>query len=463
MIKKYFYEGVPFYVLFSLLTLFPVLILSFYNHPSVDDDFCFAYMTRDYGFFESQKLYYQGWSGRYFANMLFHATPLAFGYFGFVKWMPFVIMILLGHSFYCLCNEFLNLTIKYSFLLSILFLSVLVGFSLSSVDLLFWYTSVFIYPIAIVMWAYFTVFLNRFYLQTDNIFFQFLKGVFLVMLVFFMIGTNELLMIFTILFLGFLWLCRLIYKGVFDFFLFFLTVFALLSAYFLVVKAPGTIIRTGGGDIHFDFFLLLRQSFFSFFLFSKQWLLHTPVLLFSLFFIFKAVRNNIFYHHVIFKINPILTFLACISFIIAMFFVIHYGSGESIPGRVTNMIFGFYLIFLFFHTVVISNWVVEKQFKFQISILPTLILFATILFMWSKAQNIKWMYKDIIKGTAKSYDLEMTARYQEIKNSPATTILLGSIKNKPMSIFIEDIGSNEKHLWNKCYAQYFKKQGVKIK
>ena len=63
------------WLLFAI-TIVPIGILAFYNHPSVADDYCFAYMTRDAGFWAAQKFYYEGWSGRYFSNMIFHATPL---------------------------------------------------------------------------------------------------------------------------------------------------------------------------------------------------------------------------------------------------------------------------------------------------------------------------------------------------------------------------------------------------
>ena len=86
--------------LLFLITVIPIGILAMYNHPSVDDDYCFAYMTRDYGFWEAQKLYYEGWSGRYISNMIFHATPLAFGNFWFVKIMPFLIFGFLFHAIY---------------------------------------------------------------------------------------------------------------------------------------------------------------------------------------------------------------------------------------------------------------------------------------------------------------------------------------------------------------------------
>jgi hypothetical protein len=77
--------------------------------------------------------------------------------------------------------------------------------------------------------------------------------------------------------------------------------------------------------------------------------------------------------------------------------------------------------------------------------------------------NIKTMYSDIRLGIAKRYDQEMTQRYTQIRESKTDTIYLAPLKNIPKSLCFDDIKTNEKHLWNKCYATYFDKKVIILK
>ncbi|MEN9386325.1 MAG: hypothetical protein RLZZ185_1066, partial [Bacteroidota bacterium] len=55
-----------------------MVIIARYNVPSIVDDFCFAWVSKQYGIFSGAYYYYMGWSGRYFGNLLMHSTPLYF-------------------------------------------------------------------------------------------------------------------------------------------------------------------------------------------------------------------------------------------------------------------------------------------------------------------------------------------------------------------------------------------------
>ncbi len=66
---------------------FLLISLSFYNQPSITDDFCFGWMGKEYGIFLGAYHYYAGWSGRYFADLLLHFNPLVFSAsFQHFKW-----------------------------------------------------------------------------------------------------------------------------------------------------------------------------------------------------------------------------------------------------------------------------------------------------------------------------------------------------------------------------------------
>lgn len=460
---KYFFKGIPFYVFFILITLIPALVLSYYNHPSPLDDYCFAYMTRDCGFWESQIFYYNGWTGRYCSTFFAHATLLSYNIFWGVKVASVLILFLLTHSFSMFLREILGIKKYESFLISLLFVSVLVAFSSHVFELLYWYTVVSVYPLSIIYWLYFSVFLNRHYAQNLDTKSKVL-GIFMMsFLAFCMVGTNEITMLFLLVFLGFVWLMRLIYFKKVDFLLIFLMSFSFCLAYFLVVKAPGTAVRTGVKDIVFNYSLLLKQTMKSLFFYTKRWLIFSPAILFGLVFLLKNVSEKRYFKHFIFQLNPLFTLPANLFFLSIMFFVIHYGNGELVPHRVLNMIFGFFVIIVFYYFIQLSNFLITHKISIaNISLLKSL-CFVFVLLLWYKADNMKLMYRDILKGTAKKYDQEMLDRYKLIANSTNDTLTLQPLKNVPMSIFGGDIEHNSKHLWNKCYAEFFKKQCFYLK
>jgi hypothetical protein len=435
-----------------------------YNHPSVDDDYCFAYMTRDYGFWEAQKLYYEGWSGRYISNMIFHATPLAFGVFWFVKVMPFLILGLLFHAIYTFIGEVLKPSRANQLLLTITFLSIFILFSSSVVDTFFWYTSVFIFPTSLCFFLYLIVVILRYYqVQYQRI--KYWIALLAATLVFFIVGSNEVMMLFTIAFLGIIFGYLLLFEKRFDTFIFALMLIGLYFAYFWVVQAKGNQTRLVGGNVLGGAITLsltnaLKSTFFNCFKWSGQ-LLHLGIFypLFLHKFIPQRPAN-------IFKINIWIAILALLTLVFFMFFVIHYGNDMGVPDRVKNVIFGVYLIGAFYIITIIYYDYQPKSHRkdrldkwWVVGILSGLIL----AIIYSNSPNLRTMYADIRLGIAKRYDQEMTQRYTQIRQSKSDTVYVSPLKNIPKSLCFDDIKTTEKHLWNKCYATYFEKKVIILK
>lgn len=442
-----------------LLIIIPVFILAIFNHPSVADDYCFAYVTRDYGFWKGQKFYYDGWSGRYWTNFLFHATPLAFGCFWFVKVMPFIIVTLLFHATYVVAGEFFFLKkISEKLVVTASFLILFLGCIPSVVDIYYWYTSVFIYPIAIVYWLYLIVVINRFYQEKYKkiqIWVAILAGV----LVFFIIGSNEIMMIFLVGLLGLTGLYKLIFHRKIDFFIAFLLIVAAFSSY-LVISAPGNAVRmTGGNVLGGGIKIALEKGVKSFFKESFHWIFFTPILPFSIIFIAFLTNFKEKLKGSIYQVNRIAAFGAFSLLITLMLFGIHYGNDMGIPARVLNVIFGFFIIGWFYN---LTLWVVQTVLsdKVKINTLITLISGVWIIINLILSPALEMMYSDILKGTAFRYDQEMVKRYALIQGSKKDTIAVTPLQNKPESLYFDEIKNNEKHLWNKCYAEYFQKKVI---
>lgn len=445
-----------------LFTAVPIGILALYNHPSVADDYCFAYMTRDYGFWEGQKLYYEGWSGRYISNMLFHATPLAFGYFGFVKVMPFLILALLFHSLYVLLGELIPTSRQNRLLLTLVFLSLYISQSASVLDNFFWYTSVFIFPISICYWLYLMAVLIRYY-QPQYKHLQWGIGSLCATLVFFIVGSNELMMLFIVGLLTSIWGYWLIFEKRIDKLLTILLIIGAFCAYFLVIKAPGNQIRMQGSVLGGNIVESLTDALKSVIKDGIKWTFLSPLIPLSILFIAwyqKFVPPSKSY---LFRANPIITLLVLFGLLLVMFFSIHYGNRDGVPDRVKNAIFAFFLFGWFYHLLALMTQF-PRFFAWPLN--SQLIGFGLILwsiFFWYKSNNIQTMYTDIVSGTAKGYSQEMDARYQLIQATKRDTVYVQPLKNSPKSLYFDEIKDSPDHLWNKCYATYFNKKTIILK
>ncbi len=449
--------------LLFIITVVPIGILAMYNHPSVDDDYCFAYMTRDYGFWAAQKLYYEGWSGRYISNMIFHATPLAFGVFWFVKVMPFLILGYLFHAIYTFIGEVLNPTQSNRLLLTATFLSLFIIFSPSVIDTFYWYSSVFIFPTSFGFFLYFIVVVLRYYqpqYQHIKLPIAFLAAT----LVFFIVGSNEVMMLFIIGFCGAVWGYILLFKRRFDTLFFALMLIGLYFAYFWVVQAKGNQIRLVGGNVLGGAIALsLKNALKSTITAILNWSV--------LFFIFAVIYSTYFLQRNyqsapsnIFKVNVWMVILGLISLIFLMFFVIHYGNDMGVPDRVKNVIFAIFTIG-FFYIITIFHFKYPRDFKGRYSDWVVYGVFSIIILVnvLYYGKNLKTMYADIRLGIAKRYDQEMTQRYTQIRESKSDTVYVAPLKNIPKSLCFDEIKTNENHLWNKCYATYFEKKVIILK
>ena len=434
-----------------------------YNHPSVDDDYCFAYMTRDHGFWQAQKFYYDGWSGRYISNMIFHATPLAYGVFWFVKVMPFIIFGLLFHAVYVFVGEVLKPSRTNQLLLTITFLSIFIIFSPSVVDTFFWYTSVFIFPTSLCFFLYLIVVILRYY-QPQYQRIKYWIALLSATLVFFIIGSNEVIMLFTIAFLGIVFGYILLFEKRFDRFIFGLMVIGLYFAYFWVVQAKGNQTRLVGGNVLGGAIeLSLKNAFKSTVKDTLQW---SRMLFFFIILYYRLFLPK-YYSEMpskIFKIKIWVPIVGLLTLIFMMFFVIHYGNDMGVPDRVKNMIFAIFTLGCFYITTIVHFSYLTKKVKYSNEgfIIGAFIFLITIS-IYLDGKNLKIMYADIRLGIAKRYDQEMTQRYTQIKESKSDTVFVAPLKNIPKSLCFDDIKTTEKHLWNRCYATYFEKKVIILK
>jgi hypothetical protein len=165
----------------------------------------------------------------------------------------------------------------------------------------------------------------------------------------------------------------------------------------------------------------------------------------------------------IFKANIWMVILGVFTLLFMMFFVIHYGNDMGVPDRGKNVIFEVFLIgYFYIITIIKYSFSINYRIKLPLSQYAIIALIIGLC-IFRYGQNLKIMYADIRLGIAKRYDQEMTQRYTQIRESKNDTVYVAPIKNIPKSLCFDDLKTNEKHLWNRCYANYFEKKVIILK
>ena len=80
-----------FLILLSVITIFPLIILSFFNNPA-SDDFDYSYESQVEPFWSLQIRRYFDWSGRYFSNGLISLDPLVYNNYFLFRLIPIVLI-----------------------------------------------------------------------------------------------------------------------------------------------------------------------------------------------------------------------------------------------------------------------------------------------------------------------------------------------------------------------------------
>src|ERR1700712_2064643 len=85
--------------LFLILAVLPFIILSFY-YNSVSDDYGYASLMRDIGFYKSQAMWYTTWTGRYTSSFLISINPVYWNWKAGIILCPLLIILLFCFSVY---------------------------------------------------------------------------------------------------------------------------------------------------------------------------------------------------------------------------------------------------------------------------------------------------------------------------------------------------------------------------
>lgn len=448
----------------------PLLWLSLYNHASPADDYCFADTTRTYGFWQAQHYYYHGWSGRYFHNFIVHASPLAMGWLGGYKFLAPVMLLILVLTFRQLGKVLWAATGLarpgygvWAFVAAALLVTIT---TLPSVaEFFFWLPGIAIYSSA---YAMLILWLIRVYRrdqgQTPDTVVGFLPDCLLIAA---LVGTGETSIVALLSWLALITVGKWLQTRSIPGYLGVYWTVALVCCGFAML-APGNFIRMATGPKERDLVGTLIQSGTYTLRFLLYRLTHSPLLPLSVLFLPLAYRltapDSRFRPYA--SLPPGLIVLQALATAWALVFLHYWAVGLEPAPRVQNLVICLFTLSWFFGLIVLVRLLRPALDRLpQIATNPVLIgvvAVGLVLTVW-RNEVLRLMAGDLLTGRAKQYSAAMDARYAQMARPGSDTLRVAPLPASPVSLVLEDIRTDPRHLWNKCWASYYHHKAVVLK
>ncbi len=468
-------------VALACVVVLPLAVLSFYNHPSPADDYCFANTAMQYGFWRAQQFYYDGWSGRFFHNFLVHSSPLTIGWYGGYKVYPLVLLAGLGLAFYALASQWLTpgrpegVTThpgknKESDLSQLSKLAVaaglLVGFMATLAGLpefLYWYAGMACYSLSAVFFLFLLATLlahqrRGFGIRADYLL---LESV----LITGMVGSSETSMVMVMSLLAMVAFGEFVQRGRLSGAIVVLLGVGAVACYFLMA-APGNAIRIGSNPNSSNPSLTLLSSV----RYAAGYVVHllgrTPLLPVSLLYLPVAYRLTNGSRPAYLRVHPLLALLHGAVTVLVLISLHFYGVGIPPVPRLINLINLFVWLSWGYN---LTLWVVALRGRVRFERwLPIVRPVAVAAFVWivivvALGPVVPMAYGDWLSGRAAQYDRAMQQRYAQLRQAGPNSVRLVPLSQYPASLFLEDVKEDSTHLWNRCWADYYHKKTIVLR
>ena len=439
----------------TLISLFPLLLLSYFNNPG-SDDFEYAFESQTEPFWSLQLRRYNEWSGRYFSNGLLSLDPLYFDdYYGF-KILPVILFSLFIVSIYLFLSGLFNWTKRSKMIWSSVLVFLYLFLMPDICEGFYWMPGAITnqLPVSLSL-LYFTSVIQ--YFKTRSIGYIGLAVLLLTMT----LGCNEIIVVLMLLITL---LTVVVYavqnKKINRVLLFLFVVTCGLAA--IEIFAPGNAVRGSNFKVKN---LLLFSLFKSSQLSLSYITLWSPFLLLVCFFLYDEIKEKIAGLDSKYFLNPML--LLGLTFIIVYVGIFPglWSTSGAPPGRTINTtVFFFIISFLYCFISLVYHY--SDKVKVEINTTTKTILGILIIFNFLSHNNITVAYKDLFSGKAYKYDKELKARFSELKTTTNTACIIAPLNNFPTTIYnVVDMGlTNDKNNWkNLEVSEYFRKKSIVVK
>lgn len=447
-------------VILALVVVVPLVALSFYNHPSPADDYCFANTAMRYGFWQSQQIYYDGWSGRFFHNFVVHSSPLTFGWYDGYKIYPVVLLGLLLLSFYALASQWTKGAAGTKLALTA---GLFIGFVVSLAGLpefLYWYAGMACYSMS----AVFFLFLLALLLAHQRRGFGLLPGFLLLesVLITGIIGSSETSMVMVMSVLALIAWGELLQRRNISLTTLILLGVGAVGCYYLMT-APGNTIRMNSNPNSSNIPLTVQSSLRYAVGYVTHQLFGTPLLPLTALYLPLAYRLTAQPLPAYLRLHPVWALLYGGATVLVLISLHFYGVGIPPVSRLVNLI---NLVFWLSWAYTLTLLVVQMRSRWSLNSVMTyarpvagVALLATALYVGT-GTVVPTAYGDWLSGRAATFDRAMQQRYEQLATSADSVDTVTPLPYYPASLFLEDVKNDPQHLWNRCWADYYHKKTI---
>lgn len=444
--------------LILVFTLFPFVILAFFNLP-MGDDFYFGDIGRSNTLVSSVLYWYHNWSGRYTqAVFLTIFNPLSFNSIRFFWVPPLVVILGICIGMLVLIKIISKNTLSRNEMFSIFSAILFLLFNLMPEigETLYWISGTYTFQTGNIFFIMFVSVMCKIY-QVKNIFTKFSYTILAIILAGLCIGSNEISMLYIfgitiLLLLHQIWFKK---KNV----LIVLILFIAISAFsYISVFAPGNLVRASatGGMIQKVPFAILESIFRGSF-YLVFWLPSTIIVSLLIWEYLRKVSEKYSLNKTTNFKELLLVIMLFFAVICAGFFPSLVATGWNPPRTVAPVL----IVFLFFYFGIIIhyfNFFDQYISKINIQIFQNSYLFIFLLILsFSNKHNVMNAYVDLVSLKALKYYKEVDTFYTSLSQSEKKIIYTYPINAKPLILPVR-WPDNYNSLVNNELEMYFDKK-----
>ena len=440
-------------VLLFGVSLLPFIVLAFYNNPQFDD-FTFFAWSNSMSFTEYMHFVLLNENGRFTALSLLYFIPDPGVSLIYFKIYPVFILVFFAFTLSFFIKIFFKTSKTTRWLIVVGLISCYLNSMPSLSEGIYWVTGGIAHftPLILILWVF--IYLKQINTQSISNSQKNVIKAFLLFLSFFIVGFEEIILVYVVFVFFFLTIIAFILKLEHKRYYLLIFTISVLGA-LIVIFSPGSISRANNSHSEkaFDIIHTLYGAMYwgSFHFFNT--VIKSPLFFFILFLLFKpddTIQLN-------FKKSPILHPLLLLLLSYLLIILLFFPGILSMVGTYTRMI---NVILFLSITIVIVNLFNLKLYYRKLSFyrLPDslkyfpIILSLFLLFIG----NHKTAINDILYGTAKNYDLEVTQRLKILNNEKNKELVtIKKFKSYPKSICIADISNKHNDWESACYSVYY--------
>ncbi|NRS91164.1 hypothetical protein HNQ03_000229 [Chryseobacterium sp. 16F] len=405
------------------------------------DDYGFAASTNELGIWQHCIQKYFNWGGRYFAFSLNAFNPA--GNLS-LNWLPKAFpMFLWGNlifGFFLNFQRYFNLNnsqaVKKSFIAFLFYTVVLASLS----EHYFWLTGAIVYQLPHIFGLYFLYILG---IKKTNLLLEILKY----FLIFAMMGSNEIVALFLLLFLIFQFYKNL-NKDTFSQFVFGLIFFC------FTFFAPGNFVRMG--DEETDFWMSNLKKIAVAIANAVYVLLKVGLIIPLFIAVFQAEILKIKQQ---FSVKDLWKFQMMLMVVLAFTGFIMVASERSLePILIFALLSTSVLVSQYFNKIK-KLWMVSLALIF----IPSIMLFPYKSIYFNLNYNLNEIGEELISTDLQKFENEIADRHETLRTSKSKEVGLKPIKTVPKILYFDELGTvNNRNYVNSQLKAFYKKKSVFI-